>query len=353
MENLVTIEEAFKLPNPQFIDLRSPVEFAEAHIPGAVNLPLLDDDERSIVGTIYKEQSPDLAVEKGFALVAPKLPHIHLKIKEIGSKKTAILYCWRGGMRSQAVSQLLNTLRTPHYRLLGGYKSFRRYVNEFFQQPFKQEIIVLHGLTGVGKTEILQRMRKEGMPAIDLEELANNRGSVFGQVGLTPVPTQKQFEGELFWECHKFRDFPAIVVECESRRIGSLVIPVNFFAAMQRGRRVLVYDSLPNRISRLVATYTQNHSRQNEEELRAAINNLRKRLGHQKVDRLLSLLAEQDYRQVVEQLLEDYYDPLYHYPAGPSPDYELNLAASDMEDTIASLKKMLSTHSVEKKERGE
>ena len=338
---MITIEKALELRAPLFIDLRSPCEYEEAHIPGAINIPLFDNLERSLIGTVYRETSNQAAVDKGFEIVAPKLPDIYNQIKPYSSEREIVLYCWRGGMRSQAISQVFDLLELPHCRLSGGYKAFRRHVCNFFAEEFKQEIIVLHGLTGAGKTEMLQELSKKEYPVINLEALANHRGSAFGHIGLGKTPSQKQFEGLLFAECRKHREAKRIAVECESRSIGSLQLPDGFFNAMQTGRKVLVYDSLQNRIERLVATYAESCSLENEEQLAAALHSLRKRLGNTATDDLLRLVKSHDYREVAHRLLVGYYDPLYRYPDKPSPAYELNLNAGDMEQAIASVEKLL------------
>ena len=341
MENLINIEEALELKNVLFIDLRSPCEYAEAHIPGALNFPLLEDDERAMVGTIYKQESPEKAVETGFAIIAPKLPHLTQQLRKLAKEKTLVLYCWRGGMRSKSFCQVLHILGIKHYRLIGGYRAFRHYVNDFFTKPFENEIVVLHGLTGVGKTELLHKLIENDLPAIDLEGLAHNRGSVFGHIGMKKQPSQKQFEGMLFFACRKLQNFPRIAVECESRRIGSVFIPLSFYQAMQRGRKVLIYDSLENRITRLIKTYHDEKNLLNEEQLTAAINNLRKRLGSVKVQQLLALLKDSNYHTVVKTLLLEYYDPLYKYPDQPSEEYELNLNADCPEVVLEKIKQLL------------
>lgn len=341
MTNLITIEDALALENPQFIDLRSPEEYSEAHIPYSLNFPLLEDDERAIVGYIYKVQSPEKAVEKGFDLIAPKLPLLCNKIKQAGKERNIVIYCWRGGMRSESISKVLNILGVKHYRLEGGYKSYRNYVLDFFEKELKKEIIVLDGLTGVGKTEILQELRKQDFPAIDLEALANHRGSAFGNVGLPKQPLQKHFEGMLFWECLRYKNYPRLIVECESRRIGSNTIPEKFFKAMENGKHVLIYDSMPNRVARLIATYTDSTLKNNEEQISKAINCLRKRLGNKKTDYLLESLTKQDYKTITEILLADYYDPLYRYPDSPTDEYELSLNTGNIEHTVSVLKSIL------------
>lgn len=341
MDKLISMEEALQLQNPMYIDLRSPLEYEDAHIPGAVNIPLLEDDERTTVGTAYKEESPQLALDKGFAFVAPRLPKIHEQIKALGKNRPLILYCWRGGMRSRSLSEILSLLNAPHYRLIGGYKAFRQTVNEFFDKPFSQEIIVVHGLTGVGKTELLLELRKGGYPAIDLEGLANNRGSVFGHIGLSSAPSQKQFEGLLFMEIMRLRTFPRLVVECESRRVGARIIPESFFDAMQKGRKILLYDSMENRIDRLIATYVNEDYTNNTEQLFDALSGLKQRLGQKKTVYLNNCLAQKNYHDFVERILVDYYDPLYRYPDKPSCEYELCLNAAVLPRELEKLKKIL------------
>lgn len=337
----ITIEKALQLERAVFIDLRSPKEYQEAHIPNAVNIPLFDNEERAIIGTIYKRTSPDLAVEKGLTLFAPKLPGIFSRIREISRENTVILYCWRGGMRSKSLSQLLNTLGIKSYRLENGFKSYRHHVIKYFENKFSKNVIVLHGLTGVGKTELLNNLKKKGLPAVDLEGLANNRGSVFGQVGLGKSPSQKQFEGLLYYECIKYAHYPNIMVECESRRIGRVIIPEMFFNAMQSGKNILVYDSLDNRIERLVGVYTNNHENRNDKQLEEAIKSLKKRIGNKMVSILIQLLHNGDYKEITKYLLLEYYDPLYHYPDKPSDNYEINLNSSNKEETLRVLEKII------------
>lgn len=242
--NIIKIQEALSLPNKLFIDLRSPIEYSEAHIPGAINIPLLGNEERSLVGTIYKQNSPELAVDQGFEIIAPKLPCICSQIKKYSKEKTVILYCWRGGMRSKSISNVLSLLETEHFLLQGGYKSFRNYVNDFFSRPFDKELVVLYGLTGVGKTEVLEQLKKDNFPVIDLEKLANHRGSVFGSIGLGQAPSQKQFEGLLLMECLKYEGVSRVAVECESQRIGYRIIPGTFFKPCKKEKRFFFLISL-------------------------------------------------------------------------------------------------------------
>jgi len=343
INNKITIQKALDIANRLFVDLRSPLEYTEAHIPGAVNVPLLENEERAIVGTIYKRQSSQLAVDKGLDIVAPKLPHIYNAIKEHSHNRKIILYCWRGGMRSNSISKILTILKVEHLLLEGGYKAFRTYVNDYFNNEFNKTIIVLHGLTGVGKTEILQELKKKGLPAIDLEELANHRGSVFGAIGMNYRPSQKEFEGHLLMECLKYKKFPKIVVECKSQRIGFAMIPVAFFQAMKKNKGVLIYDSIENRVERLVNIYVDKNGCENDESIVDALNILRKHMGNRKINDLLEILKERKYNDIVCCLLKDYYDPLYKYPDDASEEYCLCLDNRNKENTVVMLEKLLIT----------
>lgn len=339
--NIIKIQEALAVPNSLFIDLRSPREYADAHIPGAINLPLLGNAERALVGTIYKQNSPELAVKQGFNIIAPKLPDICSKIKKYCTEYTVVLYCWRGGMRSRSISGILSILGTKHFLLEGGYKAFRKYVNDFFSHPLEKELVVIVGLTGVGKTELLQHLKKDNYPVIDLEKLANHRGSVFGSIGLGQAPSQKQFEGQLMIECLKYKGFPRIAVECESKRIGQRIIPEQFFLAMQKGSRVLLYDKLQNRVKRIMATYTVANHEEFVTELQIALNVLRKHLGNRKINQLMKYLQVREYDKIVAKLLVDYYDPLYHFPDKPSQEYIFCLENNKQEEVLNSLKILL------------
>lgn len=339
--NIIKIQEALSLPNQLFIDLRSPIEYSEAHIPGAINIPLLGNEERSLVGTIYKQNSPELAVEQGFEIIAPKLPSLCSQIKNYSKEKTVILYCWRGGMRSKSISNVLSIMGTEHFLLEGGYKSFRNYVNDFFSHPFDKELVILYGLTGVGKTEVLEQLKKDNFPVIDLEKLANHRGSVFGSIGLGRAPSQKQFEGLLFMECLKYKGFPRIAVECESQRIGYRIIPGTFFQAMQKGKKVLLFDSLENRVNRLMAIYLGTNHEELDIELQQALNVLRKHLGNTKVNELIKQLYAREYDKIIAKLLVDYYDPLYQYPDKETEEYDFCLENSNQAEVLNTLKMLL------------
>lgn len=334
----ITVEELEKLVNPVLVDVRSEGEYEEASIPGAKNLPLFNNEERAKVGTAYTQISPALAREQGLEIVGPKLPHLVKQASEWGKGHPLVLFCWRGGMRSKSLSTVLDLMGISVYRLQGGYKAYRHRVNDYFERDLPRQIIVLRGNTGVGKTDILKRLREDGYPAIDLERLANNRGSVFGALGLGPAPSQKKFEALLYEELNRLKDFPYIVVECESKRIGRVTLPVRFFNAMQSGIQVLIHDSLENRVMRLVKEYTTVPNA--IPEIKASLERLIKNLDHKKIEEYNVLLNQGNLNTFTEEMLK-YYDALYAYPNEASDDYEYSLSNKDPEKGVRELEDYL------------
>ncbi len=331
----INIEELKALDHPILVDVRSEGEFAEATIPGSVNLPLFNNAERVEVGTTYTQATPSLARELGLRIVSPKLPDLVKKIEELSKEGPLVLFCWRGGMRSKSLAAVVDLMGVSIYRLQGGYKAYRTQVLEFFENKFPVQVVVLRGNTGVGKTEFLKKLRLEGYPAIDLENLANNRGSVFGAMGLGSPPSQKKFEGLLYEELAALGNFPYIIVECESKRIGRVTLPTSFFTAMQEGIQILHYDSLENRIERLLKEYTAVPNAL--QEIGTALERLIKTLGHVKVQELRTLLNEGCLDVFTERLLVEYYDKLYAYPNEPSSDYAFYL---NYEEPAKALKEL-------------
>lgn len=334
----ISIDKALAMENAVYIDVRSPKEFSEDSLPSAYNVPILDNEERALVGIVYKHQGPLEARNVAMELVASQIPAKIKQIREIAQGRDVVLYCWRGGLRSKVMAQLLDLVAFPCYRLIGGYKAYRKYVNEFFNHgQISSKMIVLYGLTGVGKTEIIQRLISLGVPAIDLEGMANHRGSVFGNVGLGQQPSQKKFESMLFTALQKYKNSKAIVVEGESRKIGRLTIPRLLYDAMQKGIHGLVYDSLENRVKRICQEYVQN-SQTNLLELESALRALENRIGKAKSQMLIEQLYAGEFEKVVEYLLLNYYDLLYRHPDKPSPDYAFSINASNIERAAEEIK---------------
>lgn len=333
----INIQQAIAM-NPIFVDVRAECEYGEACIPYAINIPVFSDEERKQVGITYKAEGLEQARVLGLSIASPKLPEMVRKIKEISEGRPIVIYCWRGGMRSQAVVTIMQLMGLNVYRLIGGYKAYRRYINDFFSQDrLPYEAVVLSGLTGVGKTELLTELSRLGGNNIDLEGLANNRGSVFGSIGLGEQPSQKDFEARLFQEFVRIGTSGVFAVECESKRIGRIIIPMILWEAMQRGPRILLYTSVEERVKRLVNIYVTGHQG-SLEACKQAIQSLNNRLGNEIVQTMLSDLERGEMDKVVEKLLVDYYDPLYRYPDGPDPAYQLSVDTTDMKRAAQQVK---------------
>ena len=201
----IDFTSAWHLDNALFIDLRSPDEFHIDHIPGAINLPIFNDEERKEIGTLYCQINPIKAGYRGLEVVLPKVSGLLKQIEELTKTNQVILYCWRGGQRSKSLYMLAQAMQLDCHYLCGGYKAYRNHVVKYFKEECPFSIFVLHGLTGVGKTEILQKIKNEtSMQVIDFEGLLNNRGSAFGTIGLKEPPTQKVFESSLWLDLDKF-----------------------------------------------------------------------------------------------------------------------------------------------------
>ncbi|KKM13110.1 hypothetical protein SY88_00720 [Clostridiales bacterium PH28_bin88] len=337
----ITIEEFLVHEELVAVDVRSPSEYDGDTIPGAINVPLLDDSDRQRVGTVYHTEGPVQARLLGLELVSPRLPGIIKEVERAAGERPVMVFCWRGGLRSQAVAQVLSLMGIPAFRLTGGYKSFRQHVNGFFsRQSLPQPFTVLSGLTGVGKTEIIRHLRQQGVAAIDLEELASHRGSVFGHIGLGHQPSQKSFETRLFRLLNRFKEASTLVVECESRRIGKLFLPDLVVQGIKNGKRVLVFDTLSNRVERILKEYAGSPN-SNIAALDAALQGLKKRLGTARLQELSASLAAGDLKKVVTSLLLDYYDPLYGYPGAPVEGYDLCVDSSQTERAAEEIKAFL------------
>jgi tRNA 2-selenouridine synthase len=300
------------------IDVRSESEFADAHIPGAVSVPILSDSERAEVGTLYKKSGSEIARSRGLEIVQPKLEGLEKKFRELASLDCELIFCcWRGGERSQRVADFAKGLGLKSAYIEGGHKAFRKMAQEYLDaDDYPFQLCTLYGLTGSGKTKMIKQWISEGKPAIDLEGLAHHRGSAFGQMGLSELGRQKDFENNLFWQLWHFVDtgHKMIVVEGESRRIGLCQLPLRFMRAMEEGRQVQVVKPLAERVENILAEYVGVLS---EEALHAealrALTAIRKRLGGELFTELSGLLAGKDYRKFTERLLVEYYDKVYSH----------------------------------------
>lgn len=280
------------------VDVRSPCEFQKGHIPGAINIPLFSNEERSIVGTIYKQIGRREAVKKGLEIIDLKRisDALFLLPSKIG------IYCFRGGMRSASVAYIAQLLGCEVEALKGGYKAFRSWAIERFKIPYT--LAILGGKTGSGKTVIINKM---GENAIDLEKLASHRGSVFGGLG-RQQPTQEQFENELaaqlFWKAGK----NPLWLEDESRYIGTIKIPDALFLQMQNANTYILEKSFEERL----ATSIKEYSIYTTDKLKDAVLRLIKKLGSQKCLEVVNAIDCGDLTKAASILLQ-YYDKKYEY----------------------------------------
>ncbi len=315
MSTTVNLEKTLVLRDrgAVLIDARSPAEFAEATIPGAINIPILDDAERDEVGTLYKQVGKTEARRRGVVLVAPKIPAMVEQAADLqsGTSLPVVVFCWRGGMRSLALTQFLDLAGIPAWQLLGGHKGFRRHVLDFFEQGQWGRMIVFRGLTGVGKTHYLHLLAEIGAPVIDLEGLANHRGSAFGNLGLPPQPTQKMFEALVWNELRRIPKEAFALAEGESRHIGRVALPMRLYDSLQAETSIWLNTDLSTRVKNILADYPAIDSLKTN--FAEPIKSLKERLGKKTVKRYLELLDAGKWTELVSDLMENYYDPLYQH----------------------------------------
>lgn len=302
----ISIEACFQLYKQlPVVDVRSPGEFLKGHIPGAVNIPLFSDDERAHVGTVYKQRSSDEAYEIGYEYVKPKMQWFIDEARKVATNGNVVVHCWRGGMRSKSFAQhLYDNGFQEVFIIKGGYKAYRRLVISAFSMPCKLNI--LGGYTGSGKTRILQLLMTTGYQVIDLEGIANHKGSVFGSIGQNGQPTSEQFENNLYEKWRSLNFLKPIWLEDESLNIGYVNIPINLFSRMRESPVFFLDIPREERAKLLVEEYAY----QDISELGNAIMRISKRLGGLNTQNALKCLAEKDFYQVALITLQ-YYDKTY------------------------------------------
>ncbi|TDO78273.1 tRNA 2-selenouridine synthase [Halanaerobium saccharolyticum] len=346
-ERLITYPESLQLKNSIYIDARTEAEYQEATIPGAVNIELLNHEERKIIGTIYKQQSPKKAKLKGVELVSPKIPDLIAEVNQLAQNyDNLIIFCSRGGLRSKSLAEFSDLAGIEVYRLEGGYKHYRHYILEKLENyKFKGQIVVLHGNTGVGKTYILKELEKMGANIIDLEGIANHRGSAFGSIGLKKPFNQKYFES-LLWEELKIKDQKneVIFVEAESRRVGHSVIPDFFHQKMKAGEDLLITASMQKRVENIYLEYIKDIEKNQDafidrvlESLTAIKKYIIKKAGKESYFKLLELAEKAKFKELTEILLEEYYDPMYEHSQKKVNNYEAEIRAENIKEAARKI----------------
>jgi len=295
------------------VDVRSPSEFCQGHCPGAINIPLFSDIERETIGKSYKKESRIKAIFNGLKATLPKTKELLEKIlqtttkKEVANKSLRI-YCWRGGMRSSAFAWLARTIGIETYLLKGGYKNYRKWVSDQFDADLP--IRLIGGKTGTRKTDLLNYINKENIYVIDLEGIANHRGSSFGSLGMEEQPSTQQFENILAESLYNFHKSNAIEIwlEAESSNLGKCRIPYTLYTKMKKAPVLEIIKTKNERVQNLVNIYSQN----SQTELRNAVIRINKRLGPQRTNEALTAIEKKEWSKACEAML-DYYDKCYEY----------------------------------------
>jgi tRNA 2-selenouridine synthase len=301
----VTIEQLIQqAEHTPVIDVRSPGEFAHAHFPNAINLPLLNNEERAIVGTTYKHEGNQTAVLKGYELVGHKFADYIKQAIKIAPHKKINVYCWRGGLRSNIMAFVLHTVGFEVNLLQGGYKTYRKWVLECLEKPQKMSIV--GGKTGSGKTYVLNELKALGEQVIDLEALAHHKGSAFGGIGELPQPSVEMFENKLAMQWNLLNPIKILWLENESRMIGTVRIPPKIFEAMRIATTYDIQISLGRRIQHIAEVYGKYDVKLLEECTRK----LEKKLGNLRMQQAIDFLLAKDVNSWIFMLLE-YYDSSY------------------------------------------
>jgi len=306
-------------------DVRSPSEFAGGHIPGAFNIPLFDDSEREAVGKKYKNEGRIAAIIEGLKHSGPSMSQKLSEALKISKEGKLLVHCWRGGMRSEAMAWLFSLGDISSEVLEGGYKAYRHHLLESLSS--KRKMIVLGGMTGSSKTHILRYLSSLGEQVIDLEGLANHKGSAFGSLGQLPQPTTEQFANNLFSEWQKLKSDRAVWLEDESRNIGKVFMPEKLYYNMQDTPAVILMMDIKTRLPRLIEEYTSYPP----EILKDSVMKISKRLGGDNTRDAINAIESGDFAKAIEITLI-YYDKAYLYGLKKKSEKNLIYLTSDTDD---------------------
>lgn len=307
MSTALHIEDFIKQSHHELvIDVRAPIEFFKGHLPHAINIPLFEDSERAEIGTLYKQQGKDTAVTRGLEIVSPKMVNFVNEVKKLTKNKKVFVYCFRGGMRSNSFAWLMNTSGLDACILEGGYKAFRNYALAAFE--IKKNIVLLGGQTGSGKTDILKQLKTNGLQILDLEGLANHKGSAFGSINEQKQKPQQVFENNLFYEFNQIDTNSPVIIEDESQNIGYNKIPQVLWQQMKVATIIKLKIPFELRVLKLVEDYTT----ADIQTLKDCVMKISQQLGTLNTKLCLQYLNEHNLADVARLSLQ-YYDKAYNY----------------------------------------
>lgn len=339
MERSVPVSEFLHMRSDRVVlDVRSPGEFAQGHIPGAVAFPLFTDEERAKVGTVYKQQGKEQAMELGLAFVGPNMANFVKKAKKLAPDRRLLVHCWRGGQRSRSMAWLLRLSGFDVATLEGGYKMYRQHLLQSFEALPLADLRVIGGRTGTGKTKVLRALQAMGEQVIDLEAIAHHKGSAFGSIGEAPQPTVEQFENDLYDAMSALDWSRTIWTENESRSIGRVFIPQGFWQVMKAAPLYNIAIPEAARLQNLVDDYTGT----DPAELIAAFHKIDSKLGGLQLKQALEAVEQGDYAAAAGIALR-YYDKTYQHCLDNNPSPEIKMLAFDYGDPqriAAEIRKM-------------
>lgn len=336
----ITLKKLYELKNKEthtMIDVRSPKEFDESTIPGSINIPIFDNDERAEVGTIYKQVGPKAAKERGLEIFSAKLPEFIKTFNSIQTSKT--VFCWRGGMRSKTAAIVLDLMGNHAFRLSGGIRSYRQWVVQTLADyNLTSKAYVLNGNTGSGKTILLEKLEQSGYPVLDLEGMASHRGSIFGQIGLKPS-NQKKFESQLVENLFSHQEAPFIFMEGESKRIGKVTIPEFLYNHKENGTQIFINLPVEERVKNILDDYQPWNE---PEKFMEAFQLIKKRIHTPIAKEIHDHLTNEEYNSAVQLLLEYYYDPQYEYAAEAySDDKKIMIHAQTVDEAFHQIQDLI------------
>jgi tRNA 2-selenouridine synthase len=311
MKSSITADILERSSFDEIIDVRTPAEYADDHIPGASNCPVLSDEERVIVGTMYKQASPFEAKKVGAALIAKKIAaYIESEFKDKPKNWNPLIYCWRGGKRSGSMAHILRQIGWNAQILDGGYKSYRKeVVTKLNSLPQQFSYVVITGQTGSAKSRVLEKINHLGAQVLDLEQLAIHKGSILGNIPNTPQPSQKMFETKLIQALEKLDTSKLVFVEAESRKIGSLHVPDVLLETIRKSSCIKIEASIEARVEFLISDY--DYFVQDPQHLISTIDYLKDLHNNETLSRWKALAQDGQWATLVTELLEQHYDALY------------------------------------------